>query len=150
MTTKIRAAFVALCVVVLPGFAQEFDPHDPAIISDRLNRANAVVIGDFKVDWCLPWFDGWRCSGAVHIAESLRGDWRSSQLVPFRWKERYGSACLICEKVSQFHSHKGIWFLTKTNDTWQFTPTVAFLCGDPFSMNDRDTVLNLIRQKDGK
>jgi hypothetical protein len=54
--------------------AQEPDPHEPQIIADGLNRSSVVVIGKFAVDWCWPWFDGWHCSGAVHVEESLYGD----------------------------------------------------------------------------
>ena len=151
MTMRISiGAVVALWLTTLPGFAQNLDPHDPAVIADRLDRATAVVIGRFQVDWCLPWFDGWHCSGAIHVAESLRGSWKPSEAVQFRWKERYGDTCLVCEKVSQFHRHKGIWFLTKKNDAWQFTLTGAFWCGGPFPMDDRDAVIRLIRQRDSR
>jgi hypothetical protein len=130
------------------GFAGAF--LDPAVIADRLDRASAVVVGKFQVDWCLPWFDGCHCSGAVHIAESLHGTWKPSEAVQFRWKERYGNSCLVCEKVSQFHGHEGIWFLTKKNYEWQFTSTGAFWCGGPFPMDDRGAVIRLVRQRNGK
>lgn len=47
----------------------EFDPHDAVVITDR--RANAVVVGNCQVDWCLPWSNGWLSSGAVHVAVFL-------------------------------------------------------------------------------
>jgi hypothetical protein len=141
---------VALWFAVLPGFAQELDPHNPVVIADRLNRASAVVIGNFKVDWCLPWFDGWHCSGAVHVAESLHGNWKPSEAVQFRWKERYGSTCLVCENVSQFHGHSGIWFLTMRNGAWDLTPTGALWCGGPFPMDDQDAVIGLVQKRNGK
>ncbi len=73
--------FTALCCG-----AQEFDPHDPAVIALSLNRASAVVAGKFRVGWCLPWFDGWHCSGAIHVEESLYGDLTQNATVPFIWK----------------------------------------------------------------
>jgi hypothetical protein len=139
-----------LLLAAVPGFAQEFDPHDPAVIAERLDRASTVIVGTFKVDRCLPWFDGWHCSGEVHVAESIHGDWKPSQTVPFRWKERFGNICLVCEKVSQFDGQNGIWFLTKKNDVWAFTPTGAFWCGGPFPLDDRDAVIRLVRQRNGK
>jgi hypothetical protein len=137
------------CIVfaVLRGSAQDFDPHDPAVISDRLNRASAVIVGKFQKDWCVPWFDGWHCSGAIHVAASLIGDWKPSEAVQFRWKEHYGTPCLVCEKVSQFDRHEGIWFLTKTNSAWQFTPTEAYWCGGPFPIDERAVVVQAIKTK---
>ena len=67
--------------------------------------------------------------------------------MPFRGRERYGDTCFVCEKVSQFNGHAGIWFLTKKHDAWEFTSTGAFWCGGPFPMDDRDAVIGLIRQK---
>jgi len=139
-----------IAIADLRGSAQELDPHDPSLIAYRLERASAVVVGKFQKDWCLPWLDGWHCSGAVHITESLYGGWKPSEAVQFRWKERYGNSCLVCEKVSQFDGHKGIWFLTKKNDTWQFTSTGALWCGGPFPMDEQDAVIRLVRQRDRK
>jgi len=65
MSSSPIQVIAALWLTELPGFAQELDPHDPAVLADRLNRANAVLVGNFKVDWCLSWFDGWHCSGAI-------------------------------------------------------------------------------------
>src|ERR1017187_6406166 len=75
---KLMSGVAVLAVAALVGAAQELDPHDPAVITDRLNRASAVLVGRFQVDRCLPWFDGWHCRGAIHVAESLYGDWKPS------------------------------------------------------------------------
>jgi hypothetical protein len=101
-----------LAVGVLFGHAQEFDPHDPAIIAAGLKRADAIVVGKFGVDRCWPWFDGWHCSGAIRVEESLFGDRKPLDAVPFHWKERYGANCFVCDQVSRLHGDRGIWFLT--------------------------------------
>lgn len=139
-----------LATTILVGSAQELDPHDPAVIAGRVSRAGAVVVGTFKVGWCLPWFDGWHCNGAVHVVESLYGPWKATDAIQFRWRERYGNACLACEKVSQFDGDSGIWFLSNSEGTWRFTSTGASWCGGPFAASDRDLVVGLIRQKTGK
>jgi hypothetical protein len=134
-----------LFAVALCSYAQEFDPHDPAVLADGLNRANAVVVGNFGVDWCLPWFDGWHCSGAIHVQESLRGEWKPKDAVRLRWKERYGNTCLVCEKVSRLHGDSGIWFLAKKDGAWQLSGTKATFCDGPLPMDCRDAVLKAIR-----
>jgi hypothetical protein len=141
---------VLVGLMALPCSAQELDPHDPAAIAERLNRASAVVIGKFQVAWCLPWFDGWHCSGAVHVTESLHGSWKANDAVQFQWKEPYGGTCLVCTILSPLDGHEGIWFLTKKNDTWTFTPAGAFWCGAPLPLGDRDAVTYILRQRDRK
>lgn len=108
MKRRSRIGFAAFSLAVLFGHAQQFDPHDPAIIADGLNRADAVVTGRFGNDWCLPWFDGWHCSGAIHVQESLYGQSKTNDAVRFRWTEPFGTTCFICKKVSRLHGVKGI------------------------------------------
>jgi hypothetical protein len=144
MFGNLIAVFAA---VVLCGAAQEVDPHDPTIIAERLDRADAIVLGSFQVKPCLPWFDGWHCGGAIQVRESLHGPWKSNEAVQFRWKEHYGNVCFICEKVSEFGGQQGIWFLTNKNGAWQFTSTAALWCGGPFSIKDRDVIVRLLRDK---
>lgn len=46
--------FGIVAATVFLGFAQELDPHNPAIIADSLSRAGGVVVGRFERNWCLP------------------------------------------------------------------------------------------------
>ena len=112
MLTSVRAA-IAVALVVLPGMAQEFDPKDPTIIADGLTKANVVVVGTFRVAWFYPWFGGWHYTGAIHTEEILYGDHSANRGVPLRWKEGYGSTCLISEKLSRFQGERGIWLVTQ-------------------------------------
>ena len=134
-------------IAALCGYAQEFDPHDPAIIADGVNRASAVVVGRFRVDWCLPWLDGWHCSGAIHVTETLYGAGIQNNIVPFRWKERYGNICLVCEKVSRFHGNRGIWFLARKDGAWLLSGTTASWCAGPSPMDCREAVVQAIGRK---
>jgi hypothetical protein len=141
------SCLVLTVTLALCGHAQEFDPHDPAVIAEGLNRANAVVVGRFAVDRCLPWFDGWHCDGAIQVAETLYGDLKKNDAVQFRWKERYGNTCLVCEKISLFRDHKGVWFLARKNGAWRLSGTMASFCDGPLPMDCRDAVLQAIRRK---
>jgi len=138
-----------IAVTALFGSAQELDPHGTAIIADGLSRAEGIVVGRFDRDWCLPWFDGWHCSGAIHVEETLRGEWKPTDALAFRWKERYGNSCLICEKVSRLHRRSGIWLLTKKGIVWEIGGTAATPCGDPLPMDSRDAVMLVLRQRAG-
>jgi hypothetical protein len=81
------AEFSVLFICAFCGNGQELDPHDPAVIADTVKRADAVIVGTFGMEWCWPWFDGWHCSGALHIEESLFGEWHANHAVLFRWRE---------------------------------------------------------------
>jgi hypothetical protein len=130
----------------LIGNAQELTPRDRSII-DGLDRSSVVVIGNFSVGWCLPWFDGWHCSAAIHVEEFLYGDQKPDEFVVFRWTEPYGQTCFICDKVSWLDGIKGIWFLARKGGVWQFSGTMAVWCDGPLSMKYRDAVLRVIRQR---
>lgn len=137
----------SLIATGLVGDAQEYDPRDPASISDGLDRASVIVIGRFSVDWCLPWFDGWHCGGSVHVEEFLYGDQKPGEYVPFRWKEVYGQTCLICQKISLLKGIRGIWFLVRKPDGWHCSGTTAIWCGCPLPMDCRDAVVRVIRER---
>jgi hypothetical protein len=52
--------------------AQEVNFKDPALIADDLRRADVVVIGTFRLQQSLPWFDGWRRRGNLKSKRLLR------------------------------------------------------------------------------
>lgn len=143
-------AVAAVYLAVISGHAQEFDPHDPSVIALGLERASVVVTGKFTVDWCLPWFDRWHCKGAIHVEESLYGELKPHAVIPFRWKEAYGTTCFPCEKLSIFDDHSGIWLLARKKGALQFSGTMADWCGGPLPMECRDTVVRCIRQRGAK
>jgi hypothetical protein len=131
---------------VLGSQAQELDPKDPALIADGLTRANVVVVGTFRVAWFYPWFDGWHYSGAIHAEEILYGDRSANRVVPLRWKQGYGSTCLISEKLSRFQGERGIWLVAQTDGEWQLLKTRIW-GGGPFQLDSRETVRQLLKQK---
>ncbi len=130
--------------------AQELDPHDPAMISDGLNRSSVVVIGKFDVEWCWPWFDGWHCSGAIHVEESLYGHWKVNEAVPFRWREHYGPTCFICTRISRLDGDKAIWFVSKKDGAWRFSGPHFGWCDEGLPLDCRDAVIRCIRQRGRK
>ena len=150
MKRRGRIGLAGLSLAVLLGHTQEFDPHDPAIIADGLNWADAVVVGKFGVDWCLPWFDGWHCTGAIHVQESLYGQSKTNDAVRFRWTEPSGPTCLVCDKVSRFHGVTGIWFLQRKGAVWAVSSLGVRWCGEPLPMDCRDDVVQCIGQRGAK
>jgi hypothetical protein len=140
---------IGLCLLLAGALscrAQEFDLHDPSVIALELSDASVVAIGTFGVDRCWPWFDGWHCSGAVHVEESLYGDLKPNTALPFRWKEPYGRSCLVCQYVSRRHGARGIWFLSKKDGVWRFSNAFVSGCGGPSPLDSRDATIRCIRQ----
>jgi hypothetical protein len=115
---------ISVCLLLTAAWScraqEDPDPHDPSVIAFELSRASSVVVGKFGVDRCWPWLDGWHCSGAIHVKESLYGDLKPNDAVPFRWKENYGGSCLVCQYVSRLNGAMGVWFLSKKSGSWQF------------------------------
>jgi len=136
---------VTLCVAVLPGFAQEISPKDPAVIAEGVNRSTKVVIGTFKTGFHFPWFDGWHYSGRIDIEEVLYGGTLRTAIT-LQWKERY-SSCLVCEKKSAYDGKKGIWFVTKANGGWHHSETKLW-CGGPLPLDSRQDVVEAVKNKE--
>jgi len=141
---------ISVCLLLTAAWScraqEDSDPHDPSVIAFELSRASVVVVGKFGVDRCLPWLDGWHCSGAIHVKGSLYGDLKPSDAVPFRWKENYGGSCLVCQYVSRLNGAMGVWFLSKKSGSWQFSGTPS-LCGGPFPLDSREAVVQCIRRR---
>jgi hypothetical protein len=126
--------------------AQEIDPADPAVIADALSRASTVAVGVLRVGWCLPWIDGWHCSGALHVQEFLYGSRNTNRVLPFRWREHYGSTCTISEKVSRFDRERGIWFAARKDNEWEFSKTMLW-GGGPFPVRCRESVIQMVERQ---
>jgi len=136
---------VGLLAAILCAHAQELDPNAPATIAAAVNSSDAVVKGKFVVDSCWPWIDGWHCTGGIHVQEGLLGPWKATQVVPFRWKEHYGSGCFICEKWSRLKGETGIWLLNRKDGLWSILGTG--LCSGAIPLEHRGVVDGAIKQR---
>ena len=145
-----RGPLIAFWIAVTSSHAQEFDPRDPSIIAEELSRANLVVVGTFGVDWHYPWIDGWHYSGSLHVDEVLFGDRKPHDPIPFRWLEKYGISCLICDRISDFKGKSGVWFLSAKNGEWQFSGTMARVCGGPSPLDTRKTLIEAVQERKPK
>ena len=127
--------------------AQELDPKDPALIDEALGQANAVVIGEFKMNWCLPWFNGWHCSGRILVEEKLFDDPVQSGEVFFYWTEPFRRPCFFCEQLSRRAGQKGIWFLSVENGELKSSGSPGISCGGPLPMDARFAVIEAVQRK---
>lgn len=147
-----RACNVALTFLLIAAVvrsdAQEPDPRDPVYIGFGIDRADVIVLGVFRVTWFYPWLDGWHYSGVLQVDDVLYGDHTQKERIQFRWIERYGNSCLICERVSRLDAETGIWLLARTNGALQLRGTAATLCGGPLPLDTKRTVMEaLIKRK---
>lgn len=149
MASLLRFSTAVLVVAfILPTLpSQELNPLDPTDIRLGVEEADVIVTGEFKVNWFYPWLDGWHYSGALRVGEVLYGDGRVERQIPFRWLEGFGSSCLMCDRLSWFDRRSGIWLLTKKGGSFQFSGTVATLCGEALPMEARAIVVEAIRRR---
>jgi hypothetical protein len=101
----------------------------------------------FRVEWFYPWIDGWHYTGALHVDDTLYGERQGNQPIPFRWLQRYGNGCLVCDRVSAFNGKSGIWFLAVKNGVWRLSGTAATMCGGPLPLDTRNALVNAVERK---
>jgi hypothetical protein len=137
----IAAMFAALFNLTL---AQEYDIRDPGVIEGGVKRATLIVVGTFRAPWCLPWFDGWHCSGGVEVNEVLSGNFAKGGTVPFRWEESlFRGDSGVCDRFTNLRGKRGIWLLrrdSRMQGGWKLEKTVATFCAGPLPMDCRDLV----------
>jgi hypothetical protein len=141
---------IAAMFAALPGLtlAQEYNIRDPGVIEGGVKRATLIVVGTFRAPWCVPWFNGWHCSGGIEVDEILSGNFAKGGTVPFRWEESFfrGDSG-VCYRFADLRGKLGIWLLSRDSRMqggWRIENTVATFCAGPLSIDCRNLVRKAI------
>jgi hypothetical protein len=141
-----RIGLIAAMLAALPNVtsAQEYDLRDPGVIEGGVKHATLIVVGTFRAPWCLPWFDGWHCSGGIDVDEVLFGNFASGRRIAFRWEESlFRGDSGVCYRFTDLRGKRGIWLLSRDarmQGGWRIEKTIAAFCAGPLPMNCRDLV----------
>jgi hypothetical protein len=118
------------------------------MIADALSRADVVVIGTFRVQRSVPWFDGWHRKGTLQVETVLYGSARVGDSIQYRWLEPFVPASDSCDRLSSwFDGLKGIWFLKRNGREWALSGTKAVWCGGPLRLDARDAIQNAVNAR---